>query len=185
MLKYEKAITYAANAHHGQKRKGDGSPYITHPFTVAMTLLEQGCSEDIINAAILHDTVEDTRVSLSDIEENFGSYVMSLVKAASEPDKTLPWRDRKEHTIKYIRKASLDERLVIAADKLHNINSMIDQYQKSGETMWGIFNGDKEEQVWYYSSIIKSLNSHNDVPENINIFTSLEKKVKEFLDIIS
>ncbi|MFP4016805.1 MAG: HD domain-containing protein [Halanaerobiales bacterium] len=185
MLKYEKAILFAANAHEGQKRKGDGSPYITHPLTVAFTLLDQGCKEDIVQAAILHDTVEDTRTTLDDIENEFGKSVRELVKGVSEPDKSLPWKERKEHTIKHITNAGIAERLIICADKLHNINSMIDQYHIKGESLWSIFNGDKAEQIWYYSEVIKRLKSHNDIPDDLDIFDMLEKKIEEFIDLVT
>lgn len=185
MLKFEKAIVFAANAHQGQKRKGDGSPYITHPITVAITLLDNGCDEDTVKAAILHDTVEDTRVTLNDIESTFGKNVKRLVEGVSEPDKSLSWKERKEHTIKHISTALFDERLIICADKLHNISSMIEQYQLKGESLWGIFNGDKEEQIWYYSQVVRSLKSHNDTIDNNSLFTKLEDKVNEFVNLVS
>jgi len=185
MLKFEKAIVFAANAHQGQKRKGDGSPYITHPLTVSITLLDHGCDEDVVTAAILHDTVEDTSVTLNDIESTFGENIRRLVKGVSEPDKTLPWRERKEHTIKHISTAPLDERLIICADKLHNISSMIEQYQEKGKLLWEIFNGDKKEQIWYYTQVVQGLKSHNDILENSSLFDSLEDKVSEFIDLVS
>ncbi|MFW6022718.1 MAG: HD domain-containing protein [Halanaerobiaceae bacterium] len=184
MLKYEKAIVFAANAHHGQKRKGDNSPYIVHPYTVGMHLVDQGCSEDVVNSGILHDTVEDTKVTLEDIEMNFGKNIRRIVKGVSEPDKSLPWRQRKEHTIDYIKKAPLDERMIMGADKLHNITSMIDQYKVDGEDMWDVFKGKKEEQIWYYKGIINSLNLHNDVPEDFTLFRLLHIRVEQFVRLV-
>lgn len=185
MLSYEKAINFAVEAHRGQQRKGDSLPYIIHPLTVGIVLLEEGCEQEVVIAGFLHDTVEDTDVTYAEIEDNFGSRVMRIVRGVSEPDKTLPWRRRKEHTIEYIRRAPLDERMVICADKLHNITSMIDEYRESGEKLWERFNAGREEQKWYYREILKSLQSHNDIPEKVNIFKELEKRVGLFEVLIN
>lgn len=185
MLKYEKAIIFAMNAHQGQKRKGSSQPYIVHPLTVGMILLDEGCDEEIVIAGILHDTVEDTDTSLQDIENNFNKRISSIVMGVSEPDKSLPWRKRKEHTINYIKKASLDERLVICADKLHNLSSMISEYRNCGEELWKKFNGGREEQKWYYQEIIKSLKYHNEFPGKYNIFYELETYIDKFLRMLN
>jgi len=97
----------------------------------------------------------------------------------------LPWRERKEHTIQHISTATLDERLIMCADKLHNISSMIEQYQEKGKSLWGIFNGDKKEQIWYYTQIVKRLKNHNDISENNRLFDTLEDKVSEFIGLVS
>ncbi|MFW6035580.1 MAG: HD domain-containing protein [Halanaerobiales bacterium] len=180
MLKYEKAVIMAATAHKGQIRKGSGEPYIIHPFTVAMTLIDEGCNEEVVIAGLLHDTVEDAEITFLNIEEKFGKEVTRLVRGATEVDKSLPWEERKNHTINYIKKAPLDERLLICADKLHNINSMIDDYEKIGEKLWQKFNGNKEQQKWYYTKILESFNSFDDIPSKITIFDRLEKAVNEF-----
>ncbi|NOY61323.1 MAG: HD domain-containing protein, partial [Calditrichaeota bacterium] len=63
MHEMEKAIIFAARAHHNQFRKRGDIPYITHPFTVALILQKQGYSRDVVIAGLLHDTVEDTSVT--------------------------------------------------------------------------------------------------------------------------
>jgi hypothetical protein len=75
----EKAICVAAEAHKGQKRKGSGIPYIFHPLGVGAILAENGCSMEVITAGILHDTVEDTDLTLSDIENMFGKEVATAI----------------------------------------------------------------------------------------------------------
>lgn len=182
MLKYEKAIRFAVEAHQGQVRKGCGEPYIIHPLTVGMLLLDEGCSELVVTAGILHDTVEDTHISLEQIQQEFGNRVKKLVTAVTEPDKTLPWQERKEHTIQSIKTADLDVRMIICADKLHNIDSMISEYNLIGEELWAKFRGDKEAQKWYYQSIVSELLAHQDFPSGIKMFKELEEKVKKFFN---
>ena len=75
----EKAIIFAAKAHGNQKRKGTDIPYITHPFAVGMLLQKEKCSEEVIAAGILHDTLEDTETTFEDLTEVFGVHVANLV----------------------------------------------------------------------------------------------------------
>ncbi len=92
------AIEFAAKAHQGQFRKGTKIPYIIHPIGAAQILIEYGCSEEVIIAAILHDTVEDTKVTIQEIEKEFGKEVSKLVEHASElPQETHSWKERKKH----------------------------------------------------------------------------------------
>ena len=102
------AIEYAARAHREHYRKGTRIPYIAHLISVAKILIEYDCAEEIIVAGLLHDTVEDTSVTLEDIRNSFGETVASLVDAASEPDKSDTWENRKKHTIEYLKTAPMD-----------------------------------------------------------------------------
>ena len=83
------AIEVAAKAHQNQVRKGTDIPYITHPLAVGIILAKAGCSDEVIVAGILHDTLEDTPLTLDCIQETFGPRVASIVKGASEPDRSL------------------------------------------------------------------------------------------------
>ena len=109
MDKVETAIIFAAKAHNDQKRKGTDIPYITHPFAVGMLLQKEKCSDEVIAAGILHDTLEDTETTFKDLTEEFGIQIANLVLAASENDKSLRWEIRKQHTIDMLKNASLGE----------------------------------------------------------------------------
>jgi len=76
------AIEIAEKAHQNQVRKGTDIPYITHPLAVGIILSKAGCSDEVIIAGILHDTVEDTPVTLDYIRDTFGKKVFELVKGA-------------------------------------------------------------------------------------------------------
>jgi hypothetical protein len=95
------AIEVAARAHHRQVRKGTEIPYIVHPLAVAGLLIRAECPEHLVVAALLHDVLEDTPVTVAEIQSHFGRKVSELVTAVSEPDKKAPWEKRKAHTIQY------------------------------------------------------------------------------------
>ena len=147
------AIEFAAKAHHGQYRKATRIPYITHPLNVGNILLEYGYSEELAVAGVLHDTVEDTPVTLAEIRRVFGKRVARLVEGASEPDKSASWDKRKQHTIDRLKTAPVDVVVVACADKLDNVRSLRQDYPKLGEALWARFNRPKEKQRWYYQSL--------------------------------
>ncbi|WHY65006.1 HD domain-containing protein [Neobacillus sp. SuZ13] len=153
----QKAINFAAVAHRNQTRKATNIPYISHPFAVGMLLQKEKCSDSVIAAGILHDTLEDTDTSYETLAEQFGEHIANLVRAASEPDKTLPWRVRKQHTIDMLKHLSIEEIQVITADKLHNLQSIKEDRKTIGEMVWERFNHGMKDQHWYYDSIVKEL----------------------------
>lgn len=176
----QKAIITAMDAHKEQLRKGTKTPYIVHPMEVAFILSQNGVSEDIIIAGLLHDTLEDTQVTEEKILQDFGSHILELVTGASEPEKLIDkgiilnkntindiddketWEVRKQHTIDYLRQAPLEIKLVSCADKLSNIRSMVRDYQTEGEKLWDRFNANRDQQKWYYQELVKSLDDLND-----------------------
>ena len=133
------AIEVAEEAHRGQFRKGSGIPYISHPRAVARILSDAGCSEELVAAGILHDTVEDTSLTLDFIREKFGERVAKIVQGCSEPDKSLPWEQRKLHTVEFLKTAPLEVRTVTCADKLHNLLTIIADYEVMGDDVWDRF----------------------------------------------
>src|SRR6056297_280460 len=99
-----KALRIAALYHKGQNRKGKEIPYIVHPVEVAMILQRNKMDDELIAAALLHDTLEDTELEENDLQEMFNDRITELVLGATEPLKNrdnIPWEERKEHTIKY------------------------------------------------------------------------------------
>jgi (p)ppGpp synthase/HD superfamily hydrolase len=151
------AIEVAVRAHQNQIRKGTDIPYITHPLSVGIILAKAGCSDEIIIAGILHDTVEDTPITLDDLQDMFGEKVSMIVKAVSEPDKSLKWEERKSHTQDFLKGASQEVKFVALADKLHNIRTIASDYVKIGEALWERFNRGKDAQKWYYQGLVQAL----------------------------
>ena len=151
------ALEFAAHAHRADTRKGTDIPYISHPAGVGVLLAQHGCSTEVVCAGILHDTIEDTPVTEQQLRNLFGERITTLVLGASEPDKTLSWRARKEHTHEYLKTAELDVCLVVCADKLHNLRSIRRDLDAHGEQIWGKFNRPRDDQRWYYDGILQSL----------------------------
>nr|WP_090820603.1 HD domain-containing protein [Paenibacillus sp. yr247] len=151
------AIEVATYAHRHQYRKGTDIPYISHPFAVGMILAQAECDVEVVAAGILHDVVEDTEITLLEIEQRFGRRVAQIVSGVSEPDKSLTWEERKKHTLEFLKTAPLEIRLVSCADKLHNIVSIRRDMEKIGEAVWSRFNRGKEQQAWYYRNVLVSL----------------------------
>ena len=155
----ERAFRVAAGAHRSQTRKASGLPYFQHPASVALILARAGFNEDeILAAAILHDTIEDTECSAESLTADFPETVVKLVLECSE-QKTdasgtkIPWKNRKESHIADVRQASLSARAIVLADKLHNLGSMIFDLE-SGEELWSRFNASPQDVIWYHQEIV-------------------------------
>lgn len=120
------AIKFAAYAHRAQVRKDGVTPYICHPYGVYRIAMSYGCDEDQLIAALLHDTVEDTEVTIDDIRISFGENVARLVEGLTTPDKsTQPGMNRaarKEAEIQRLLKEPDDVIMVKLADIEYNIN---------------------------------------------------------------
>ena len=157
MKKIIKAIEFAVKAHGRTPRKGTDVPYLIHPVGVARTLIDVGMPERCIIAGVLHDTIEDTKVTQKDIRREFGKQVADIVKGCSEPGhKDRSWEKRKSHTVNYLKKASNDIAVVACADKLNNLCSILEDYDRIGNKLWERFNRDKGSQIWYYTSLAET-----------------------------
>lgn len=174
----EEAIEVAAEAHQGQYRKGTRTPYITHPYAVGFILMEAGCSEAVIIAGILHDTVEDTDLTLGFIQEHFGEYVAGIVDGCSE-NKALRWRARKTERIEALRRASPEVCTVTCADKLHNLRTIISEYDVIGDAVWERFHGGVEDQAWYYRSVLGAISERDTSLQNSLMCTKPSKPNSE------
>jgi (p)ppGpp synthase/HD superfamily hydrolase len=174
----DRAIEFAVKAHEEQKRKGTETAYIIHPFSVGVILAKAGCSDEIIAAGILHDTVEDTPVRIETIREVFGETVASIVESCSEPDKTMSWEKRKEHTLSFLKNAPLPVRLVSCADKLHNIRTIARELNTIGDAVWVRFKRGKTKQKGYYQSLVKTLCDRQDTGDYRSLFEALRKEVE-------
>src|SRR5258706_9662370 len=155
----DSALIFAARAHRQQTRKGTDIPYIVHPVGVMLLLAQAGETDpEILAAALLHDTLEDAGVSASVLAQQFGVRVAHIVEGCSEPDHGgAAWEDRKQHTVAYLRTAPRDVQLVAAADKLHNLRSMLVDQAELGDTLWTRFNRGRSALEWYYRAIAASL----------------------------
>lgn len=160
MDKVTKAIEFAAKAHDGMCRKKDNTPYILHPLEAATIVGTMTDDQDIISAALLHDVVEDTGITIEEIEEEFGVRVRKLVESETENKrKDLPpentWRIRKEESLNELKNnKDVAVHMIWLGDKLSNMRSFYRLKKKEGASMWQSFNQkDPEQQFWYYRTI--------------------------------
>ena len=165
----DEAIRFAAEAHKDMVRKGNGQPYIFHPLEVLSLVSLMTLDDEVLCAAILHDTVEDTDTTIRDIREQFGERVAAMVAYESEDkrgqvNKKEPWYERKKETIDTISRLT-DEgaKMVCLADKVSNLRSFLLGLLDQGEKFWENFNqSDPKMHYWYYDSLRKALSSLSD-----------------------
>lgn len=122
-----KAIAFAAGKHRNQRRKdADASPYINHPIALADVLANEGKVTDInvLCAAILHDTIEDTETTAAELESQFGRRITSIVLEVTD-DKSLEKSVRKQRQIEHAAHASREAKLVKLADKICNLRDIL------------------------------------------------------------
>jgi len=150
----ESAYRFAKECHKGQFRKGSPRPYINHCTEVARILNKFGYSEEIIVAGLLHDTVEDTEVTLEDLRREYGEEVSNLVKYVTETRTPgVSWTKRKVMYIKNLTDAPEGSVVVSAADKLHNVTEMLQDWLKVGDAVFLRFSEGKEKQKWFHRSL--------------------------------
>lgn len=162
--RFSQALEFARATHQGQLRKGTAIPYLAHPLAVASLALCFGADEDEAIAALLHDTAEDGggESVLVHIRGTWGPRVEAIVRACSDsltkdPRGKAPWRVRKEAHIAHLAKAPRSVQLVAAADKLHNLQSLLADLHAQGPEVWSRFKAGPEEQRWYYGACVDLL----------------------------
>lgn len=135
------ALRFATRAHGDQKRKYSDEPYIVHPIAVAEIVRSVQHTPEMIAAALLHDTVEDTPVTLLDIKENFGAKVAHLVAWLS--DISTPFHGnrqaRKELDRQHLALAPAEAKTIKLADLIDNSVSI-----KTADTdFWKVYRAEK------------------------------------------
>lgn len=155
------AFAFAHEIHATHTRKGSGVPYITHVMAVAAIVGEHGGDEDMFIAALLHDAAEDGDgyATLDKVRARFDARVAEMVAACSDAfEKPKPkWRARKERFVESMRGAAPDVKLIVAADKLHNLCATIGDYELLGDAVWDRFTGSRDGTIWYYTAIAQAL----------------------------
>ncbi len=151
-----RAYAYAAKAHAGQMRKGTPLPYLTHIITTMKYAKLLTDDEEILIAAALHDTVEDTWVTLDMVCKEFGDKVAWYLDEETENKRaSLPasqtWEIRKQESIRHIQHATKEVKMIFLADKTANAESLVRELHQIGEILWTKFNQkDKKRHAWYY-----------------------------------
>jgi guanosine-3',5'-bis(diphosphate) 3'-pyrophosphohydrolase len=124
-----KALAFAAHKHRDQRRKdAEASPYINHPIALADVLVNEGGVSDVevLCAALLHDTVEDTDTTLDELESHFNRKIARIVAEVTD-DKRLPKAERKRLQVEHAPALSPEAKLVKLADKICNLRDVSDR----------------------------------------------------------
>lgn len=155
--RYDEALVYAHGLHRAQTRKGVQIPYIAHLMIVSALVIENGGDEDQAIAGLLHDAAEDQggEATLREIRERFGSGVAEIVAECTDAwvDPKPDWRPRKEAYLASLPKKPTRSLLVSLADKVHNAEAILSDFQQDGAALWGRFNGGEAGTIWYYRSL--------------------------------
>ena len=159
----DRAIIFAVKAHAGTERRGKGFPYIVHPMEAMEIVSTMTSDQELLAAAALHDTVEDTGVTVELLRAEFGERIASIVAAESE---TVPegvseeesWHARKLAAIEHLKGASMDIKMVALGDKLSNMRAIARDYAVQGDALWDIFHTkDPKDHEWHYRGLADAL----------------------------
>ena len=164
----DRAIVFAVQAHAGTERRGKGFPYIVHPLEAVAIVSTMTPDQELLAAAALHDTVEDTDITLEQIRSAFGPRVASLVE--EESDVFMPgvseadsWHSRKQAAIDRLSRASREAKMVALGDKLSNMRAIARDYAVQGDALWGLFHvQDPREHAWHYKGLADALRDLSD-----------------------
>lgn len=159
----DRAIIFAVKAHAGTERRGKGFPYIVHPMEAMEIVATMTPDQELLAAAALHDTVEDTDVTVDQIREEFGERIASLVAAESDVmvegvSEEDSWHARKKAAIDRLANASHDAKMVALGDKLSNMRAIARDYAVQGDKLWSLFHAsDPKDHEWHYRGLANSL----------------------------
>jgi guanosine-3',5'-bis(diphosphate) 3'-pyrophosphohydrolase len=173
IAKFIKAAKFSAEKHRYQKRKGDDAePYINHPLEVANLLVNVGKVEDIdvLTAAVLHDTIEDTDTTIEEITKLFGENVCKMVLEVTD-DKSLPKAERKQKQIEHAPHLSDGAKQIKLGDKISNISDVMN------DPPAGWSKQRRREYIEWGEKVVAGLRGANPALEKH--FDELVKKAKE------
>ncbi|HEY1803574.1 MAG TPA: HD domain-containing protein [Terracidiphilus sp.] len=190
--RFTRAVDYARLL-HTEARKGTEIPYMAHLLGVtALVMAEAGgpvpLTEDMVIAAILHDTVKDHggKPRLDDVEKIFGPHVARMVEGLSDTlaedhDKKEGWDERKRAYLVRLRTEPEDVLVISAADKLYNAKSILDDLKQIGPAVWERFKRGPKEQLWYFHSLLEVFRARLKSP----IVDELEHVVNEISYLVA
>ena len=164
----DRAILFAVRAHAGTERRGKGFPYIVHPMEAMEIVSTMTADQELLAAAALHDTVEDTDVTVEQLRAEFGDRIAELVAAESDAfvegvSEEDSWHARKQAAIDRLARAPHDAKMVALGDKLSNMRAIARDYAVQGDALWNIFHAkDPKDHEWHYRGLAESLRELHD-----------------------
>ena len=159
----DRAIVFAVRAHAGTERRGKGYPYIVHPLEAVEIVATMTSDQELLAAAALHDTVEDTDVTVDELRATFGSRIALLVADESDemPEGVTEadsWHARKQAAIDRLSRASREAKMVALGDKLSNMRAIARDYAVQGDALWNLFHvKNRADHEWHYRGLADAL----------------------------
>ena len=158
----DRAILFAVKAHADTERKGKGFPYIVHPLEAMAIVATMTNDQELLAAAVLHDTIEDTDTTMEQLCAEFGPRVAKLVETETDQhfsaDKALTWHQRKQESLNRLASASRDAMIVALGDKLSNMRGIAQDYAALGDELWQRFNvKTKADHAWRFRQLAEVL----------------------------
>ncbi|MBQ3985281.1 MAG: HD domain-containing protein [Bacteroidales bacterium] len=160
---FDRAVNFAVKAHSGTERRGKGFPYIIHLMEAVEIVATITPDQELLSAAMLHDTVEDTPVTVDDLRKEFGDRVASIVEAESDvrnegESEHESWHRRKQEAIDRLTAAPMEAKIVALGDKLSNMRAIARDYAQIGDGLWKMFHvTEKSEHEWHYRGLAHAL----------------------------
>lgn len=182
----EKAIRFACALHRKQIRRDSmQTPYTSHLFSTMIILSQYTKNQHYLIASLLHDTVEDTSYSIKQLEKDFGEKVKNIVLEVTDAPKKqrrkYTWLERKELYLQNLSHASKGGLMVSCADKIHNLQSLINEYEIIGNKLWKSFKHyPKENRVQYFEDVYSVISQRLDNPITKHLKSNIRKAKKLF-----
>lgn len=166
----DRAIIFAVKVHAGTERRGKGYPYIVHPLEAVSIVATMTSDQELLAAAALHDTVEDTDVTVEQIRAEFGDRVANLVDTESDTKSEgvsmeASWHIRKQAAIERLSKADRDAKIVALGDKLSNMRGIARDYAIQGNNIWNLFHvKERKSHEWHFRGLAYALRELDGIP---------------------
>lgn len=181
----EQAIRAASVLHRGQETKGSiPFPFITHLVAVAFTIMDYTEDEDVVIAALLHDTLDSSDYSSGELREDFGERVGKIIEEVTQvgiiDGRRLGWMERNKNHLRSLKNASKEALLVSAASKVHILRTVVEDYLDNKERFFQDFGKNYDERVEIYEEFGKLYNNlDNPIKKE---YTYVLGEYKNFID---
>lgn len=185
----DSAIIEAAWAHEqaNQHRTGTDIPYIIHPFGVMLIASNATNDEDTLIACLMHDVLEDVDASIyseDQMRQDYGAKVVRIVKDVTKDETEPDWHARSKAYLSHLQNKACDEAITVcSADKIHNLQSILTDYQTIGDDLWQRFstkNG--SDQLWWYESVLEIIQKRGAPQHLIDALSSQTKLFRTTLE---
>jgi (p)ppGpp synthase/HD superfamily hydrolase len=178
-LLLKSALDWASVWHRKQNRKYPGAevPYVSHLMGVVVILSRHGFDDEVVAAGALHDCMEDCGVTREELVQRFGERVADLVANVSEPDKSLPWEERKKRYLEHFPHKPWEAQAITLADKIDNLRSILVCQRDHGDP-WPMFKRGRDQQLQRFDALLaaaRSLPAHPLIDELSEVLDLVRK----------